>query len=310
MAWIEAHQGLSQHPKTKRLARMLNISVREAVGSLFMFWWWAMEYAEDGDLSDYEATDIADAVQWEGNPEEFLKAMIECGPGNKYGFIEKTEDGMFIHDWEDFSGRYFEKREKNRQRQQKFREKNSVTRYENVSNESVTRESRGYITEEDITEDKITEDNITEQKITEEDTPTPTHHPDDDAVKLREIILCWNEKLVPLGFPSVLKNTPAREKALKARINLSAERKKLEWWQALFERIALSDFLKNSAQERSWFSLDWLLNENNLVKVLEGKYDNRSSQVKSDPPIKSFAEILASHNANCIDAEFEVKSDD
>lgn len=89
MAWIEAHQDLSQHPKTKRLARMPNISVRESVGSLFMFWWWATEYAE-------------------------------CG--------------MLIHDWENFGGRYFEKREKNRQRQHKFRDKKSVTR-----------ESMGYI---------------------------------------------------------------------------------------------------------------------------------------------------------------------
>ena len=147
--------------------------------------------------------------------------------------------------------------------------------------------------------------------MTEHDTTTPTHHPDDDSVKLREIILCWNEKLVPLGFPSVLKNTPAREKALNARINLSADRKTLKWWQALFERISLSDFLKNSAKEQNWFSLDWLLNENNLVKVLEGKYDNRVQHEQT--PIRSIDEILASHAAQshqetiAIDAEFEVK---
>jgi len=307
MAWIEAHQGLSQHPKTKRLARMLNISIREAVGSLFMFWWWAMEYAEDGDLSKYDSSDIADAVQWDGNAEEFLNALINCGPGESYGFIEKTEDGMFIHDWEDFGGRYFEKREKNRQRQQRFREKNLVTRYENVTPKSVTRESQGYIREEEITEDKITEEEITREKITEEEQTTPTHHPDDDAVKLREIISCWNERLVPLGFPGILKNTPAREKALKARINISPDRKKLEWWQTLFERIAMSDFLKSSAQERSWFSLDWLLNENNLVKVLEGKYDNRSLPVNEMPPVRSFDEILAGYGST-IEAEYEVKT--
>ena len=302
MAWIEAHQNLPSHPKTKRLARLLNISIREAVGSLYMFWWWAMEYAEDGDLSNYDASDIADGVQWEGDPEEFLNAMINCGPGKKSGFIDKTENGMIIHDWQEYGGHYLEMREKNRKRIEKYRSENSVTCTKQECNAYVTRTKRANITQQDITQHNL-------QDTTEQDTQnttTPTHHPEDDSVKLQEIILCWNEKLVPLGFPSVLKNTPARDKALQARINISADRKNLKWWQTLFDRIALSDFLKNSAQERSWFSLDWLLNENNLVKVLEGKYDNRTQT--SQPPLRSIDEILASHTAGiAIDAEFEVK---
>ena len=100
---------------------------------------------------------------------------------------------------------------------------------------------------------------------------------------------------------------------MNARINVLAERKKIEWWQSLFTRIASSDFLKNSAKDKTWFSFEWVLNENNLIKVLEGKYDNRVTPAQ--PPILSFDEILAKHaaqNANSatIDAEFEVKSDD
>ena len=53
---------------------------------------------------DFEAEDIADAAGWEGNPEEFLNAMIDCGRGSKCGFIEKTEKGMFIHDWDEYGG--------------------------------------------------------------------------------------------------------------------------------------------------------------------------------------------------------------
>ena len=96
---------------------------------------------------------------------------------------------------------------------------------------------------------------------------------------------------------------------MNARINVLAERKKIEWWQSLFTRIASSDFLKNSAKDKTWFSFEWVLNENNLVKVLEGKYDNRVTPAQ--PPIRSFDEILARHRNNgAIDAEFEVKSDD
>ena len=73
-----------------------------------------MDYAENGDLSKYDADDIADAVQWDGDPEEFLNAMIECGPGDSSGFIEKDDAGnMFVHDWDKYSGRLVEKREKN-----------------------------------------------------------------------------------------------------------------------------------------------------------------------------------------------------
>lgn len=121
MAWIEAHQELPRHPKTKRLAKMLKISIPQAVGHLFLFWWWVLDYADDGNLSKYDAYDIADAAQWDGDAEEFLNAMINCGSGDGHGFIERYETSMCVHDWETYSGRLVEKREKNRQRQAKFR---------------------------------------------------------------------------------------------------------------------------------------------------------------------------------------------
>ncbi|WP_067931222.1 hypothetical protein [Alicyclobacillus kakegawensis] len=64
MAWIESHQELARHPKTKKLARELNDTVRGAIGLLHLLWWWAMDYAEDGDLSRFDYEDIADAVMW------------------------------------------------------------------------------------------------------------------------------------------------------------------------------------------------------------------------------------------------------
>ena len=283
MAWIEAHQGLPQHPKTKRFARMLNISTREAVGSLFMLWWWALEYASDGDISKYDATDIADALQWDGDPEELVNALINCGPHGSVGFIEKTDEGIFLHDWDKYGGRLFEKREKNRIRQARLREKNA-------SNENVARD-------ESVINETATLPLIPEAELEEADNADVT---------LRKIIVAWNDKLTPLGFPSVLKNTPARDKALKARIGMSADRKNLAWWESLFERIASSDFLRNSAKERNWFTLDWLLNENNLVKVLEGKYDTRTQE----KPIKTFDEILAGNRNAVIDAEYEVVDHD
>ena len=357
MAWIEAHQELPRHPKTKRFARMLKISIPQAVGHLFMFWWWALDYAENGDLSRYDADDLADAAQWDGDPQEFLKAMIECGPGGSYGFIEEDESGMSVHDWEMYSGRLVEKREKNRQRQARIRQETSnsekglqsendenkpqkksrkrnknvksvvvirevnlddnssdesneaVTRDSDVTNGDVARESQGYTTEHNTTE--------TEQNTTATDSPPPPA-PEAAAeaeasaseINLGELVRLWNEKLTPLGFSHVLKKTPTREKALQNLLDTSADRKNPLWWQQVLDRVSLSEFLRNSVNERNWFTLDWLLNESNLVKLLEGRYDNRpdSKPAPMQAPVKSIAEIMEQHSkfANAVNADFSV----
>lgn len=357
MAWLEAHQELPRHPKTKRFARMLKISIPQAVGHLFLLWWWALDYAENGDLSKYDAYDLADAVQWDGDPEEFLSAMIECGPGGTCGFVEKNESGkIFIHDWDKYSGRLVEKREKNRKRKAEERKNNSMKKDEksskiraknkkidealNLANTEENQDkkivadvshatdvnvagvSQGYRTQQNTTE--------TEQNKTEHNSNLP-HHPapkksaaasaSAEKIKLDEIVSLWNTRLAPLGFSRVLKQTLPREKALEALINSSPDRNKFLWWQEIFDRISQSEFLRKSIQERNWFTLDWLLNEHNLVKILEGRYDNRAKvQVQQNAPneqrASSIDEILARHharmadeqakNSNAIDAEYSV----
>ena len=106
----------------------------------------------------------------------------------------------------------------------------------------------------------------------------------------------------------MLKKTPAREKALQTLLDISAERKNFRWWQQVFDRVSASDFLQKSIHDRNWFTLDWLLNENNLVKILEGRYDNKPAQ-KNQPPVKSIAEILEQHNRQnekIFDAEYSI----
>lgn len=107
MAWIESHQELREHPKTKRLCRLLAINRREAVGLLHFLWWWAYDYASDGDLSGFEDDDIADGVDWEGDAGELVRALI-CA-----GFID---DDRRLHDWEDFALRWIERRRANAER--------------------------------------------------------------------------------------------------------------------------------------------------------------------------------------------------
>jgi len=121
MAWIESNQELARHPKAIKAARKLGISVPAVVGHLHFLWWWCLEYANDGDLSKFDASDIAVAAGWVGDAEDFVTALVECGPGESRGFLDQTDLGLAIHDWMDYAGRLIEKRQANTKRMQSAR---------------------------------------------------------------------------------------------------------------------------------------------------------------------------------------------
>lgn len=107
MAWIELHQELPGHHKTRRLARGLGISRAQAVGHLACLWMWALDHAgDDGDLSRFADDDLAEEAGWPGEPGEFMSALREAG------FV----DGSVIHDWPDYAGRLIAQRQANRDR--------------------------------------------------------------------------------------------------------------------------------------------------------------------------------------------------
>lgn len=111
MAWIESHQGLMHHPKTKRLARLLGVSVPTAIGHLHCLWYWALDYAQDGDLTSYDEIDVAGGALWDGDEREFSEALV------KAGFVDL--DPPRIHDWMDYAGRLVERRRADVERKRK-----------------------------------------------------------------------------------------------------------------------------------------------------------------------------------------------
>lgn len=123
MAWIESHDTLGRHPKTEEAARLLGIGIPQMIGHLHLLWWWCMEYAQNGDLTGFRPTVIARAAGWDGEPESFVAALIECGPTpDKPGFLERTHDGrLLVHDWWDYAGKLIEKRRANRERMRSAR---------------------------------------------------------------------------------------------------------------------------------------------------------------------------------------------
>lgn len=115
-----------------------------------------MDYAENGNLSMYDSEDIADAAGWDdGDAQLFVDAMLECGPGDKAGFLEMVDGNLIVHDWQNYIGRLIEKREQNRLRRAKSRtgtdvaqddggDTDNVTHESRVTNNTVTQESQGY----------------------------------------------------------------------------------------------------------------------------------------------------------------------
>lgn len=101
MAYIESHQDLRTHPKVKRLARLLDVHKAQAIGHLQMLWWWALDHAFDGNCGSYDSFDLSDAAEWGGDPDTFVKALMECGPGDEAGFLDMD---WTLHSW----GKYTE----------------------------------------------------------------------------------------------------------------------------------------------------------------------------------------------------------
>ena len=161
MAWIEAHQELRNHPKTKKAARLLGISRPQMIGHLFCLWWWCLDYSANGNLAAFDNADIADGAECDGDPDRFVQSLIECGPSGRPGFLVDNGNGLEVKDWCDYGGKYITKRDQGRERQRNFRTKKRqsnvsvtdsdalVTRHNSVSNAPIGDMSIGDMSIED-----------------------------------------------------------------------------------------------------------------------------------------------------------------
>ena len=128
MAWIKSHSELLSHPKVKKAARTLDISVITLIGHLHALWWWALEYAPDGVIGAYDPEDIADAIQWEGDIQAFFDALLNCGARNCSGLLDKDEnEDLTIHDWEEHCGKDYKKRKEDAERKRDYRKRQKNT---------------------------------------------------------------------------------------------------------------------------------------------------------------------------------------
>jgi hypothetical protein len=80
------------------------------------------------------------------------------------------------------------------------------------------------------------------------------------------------------GLPRIQKWSDRRKRLLQARWREDRDRQSLEWWKGYFGRVKESGFLRGENDRGFRADLEWLLVEKNMIKTIEGKYDNRKVQ--------------------------------
>ena len=64
----------------------MGISKITMLGHMHLLWYWALDYAQDGNLSAFEPVDIAEAAEWDGDSAAFVNALTESAKiGGKPG---------------------------------------------------------------------------------------------------------------------------------------------------------------------------------------------------------------------------------
>ena len=115
--------------------------------------------------------------------------------------------------------------------------------------------------------DILIPDILIPEKLPSDDKPLPCPH--------QEIIALYNHNLPTLTkvIPKLWNGT--REKQLQSRWREDPERQNLRWWANLFARISQSSFLIGN-NEKGWKAdLGWITKQSSMIKILEGKYDDK-----------------------------------
>lgn len=107
MAWIESHQELERHPKTLDLINLMGWDLDTTIGKLHRFWWWCVDYAEDGDLRKHNDNRLSAAVGvLPSDSKRFIEAMVQSG------WIDR-EPYFRVHEWWEYIGEFLKAKYKN-----------------------------------------------------------------------------------------------------------------------------------------------------------------------------------------------------
>lgn len=95
----------------------------------------------------------------------------------------------------------------------------------------------------------------------------------------QDIVKLWNHYTNNTPISKIIKLSSSREKHLRARIK---DLPSFKEWRTLIKQICSCPFLTGD-NDRNWIiTFDWMLNETNFTKILEGNYFKERKQSQPD----------------------------
>ena len=180
-----------------------------------------------------------------------------------FGMIEIVDDVITIPNWGKHQNldQLENKKEYMRDYMREYREKQKkiVCKTNSKSN------SKTNVSSLEGEEDKDREEEIEKEII-------KTSSESNESIPYQDIVDMYHK--ICVSYPKIRGVSENRKKAIKARL----KKWSLEDIREAFTKAERSDFMKG-ANARNWSAdFDWMMNDANLTKILEGKYDNSPSQ--------------------------------
>lgn len=90
------------------------------------------------------------------------------------------------------------------------------------------------------------------------------------------------------SYPKLRTRSAARMKTIAARLRTSG----MDAIKEVFTKAEASDFLKGNNKNGWKAGFDWIIKESNFNKILEGNYDNRSSNAYQKAPVDNSLDAI------------------
>jgi hypothetical protein len=263
VAWIKVHQTLKDHRKVLQAADELEIETAHMLGLIVSFWLWALDNAPAGRLSGISHRMIARAAQWEGGPDLFVNALINAG------FLKDTPDGLVINDWYEYAGKLIDQREaeKNRSRRRRAAAAAAATGDQQTTDGRPQDDQQTTVGREE--KSRVEKSRV--EKSRKEKTETPPDGSPAPAIEqtpYKEIVAMYHD--ICKSYPKLRNVSDNRKKAITAR--WKEYKHNIDTFRELFERAEASSFLKGKNKKNWAADFNWLMNSENMAKVLEGNY--------------------------------------
>ena len=93
-------RGTPDHPKVLELAEALGCRRPAAIGHLELLFHFTAQYAPRGDIGRYSNKRIAAALDWPGNPDKLITALVTTG-----WLDSNSSTRLLVHDWHEHADR-------------------------------------------------------------------------------------------------------------------------------------------------------------------------------------------------------------